>query len=60
MLSIEAGTNKAGLGVGVAAFYVFLIIYGFGIDVCGVVFYSELFPIISEPKVQRCASVLLL
>ena len=40
----EAGTNKAGLGVGVAAFYVFLIIYSFGIDVCGVVFYSELFP----------------
>jgi hypothetical protein len=40
----EAGTNKAGLGVAVAAFYVFLIIYSFGIDVCGVVFYSELFP----------------
>jgi hypothetical protein len=40
----EAGTNKAGLGVGVAAFYVFLIIYSFGIDVCGVLFYSELFP----------------
>jgi len=39
-----AGTNKAGLGVAVAAFYVFLIIYSFGIDVCGVVFYSELFP----------------
>jgi len=39
-----AGTNKAGLGVGVAAFYVFLIVYSFGIDVCGVVFYSELFP----------------
>jgi hypothetical protein len=53
MLCIEAamvaeyaaeGTNKAGLGVGVAAFYVFLIIYSLGIDVCGVVFYSELFP----------------
>ena len=40
----EAGTNKAGLGVGVAAFYAFLIIYSLGIDVCGVVFYSELFP----------------
>lgn len=39
-----AGTNKAGLGVGVAAFYIFLIVYSFGIDVCGVVFYSELFP----------------
>jgi sugar porter (SP) family MFS transporter len=53
MLCIEAaivslyaaeGTNKAGLGVGVAAFYTFLIIYSVGVDVCGVVFYSELFP----------------
>jgi len=43
-LYAEAGTNKAGLGVGVAAFYVFLIFYSLGIDVCGVVFYSELFP----------------
>jgi MFS family permease len=43
-LYAEAGTNKAGLGVGVAAFYVFLIIYSLGIDVAGVVFYSELFP----------------
>ncbi len=40
----EAGTNKAGLGVGVAAFYVFLVIYSLGVDVAGVVFYSELFP----------------
>lgn len=29
-LYAEAGTNKAGLGVGVAAFYVFLIIYSLG------------------------------
>jgi MFS family permease len=43
-LYAPAGTNKAGLGVGVAAFYVFLIVYSLGIDVCGVVFYSELFP----------------
>lgn len=43
-LYAPAGTNKAGLGVAVAAFYVFLIIYSFGIGVCGVVFYSELFP----------------
>ena len=40
----EAGTNKAGLGVGVAALYIFLAIYGVGIDVAGVVFYGELFP----------------
>jgi MFS family permease len=39
-----AGTNKAGLGVGVAAFYVFLAFYSVGVDVAGVVFYSELFP----------------
>lgn len=58
-----AGTNKAGLGVGVAAFYVFLAFYSVGmltsinlpfkstinnifpgVDVCGVVFYAELFP----------------
>lgn len=43
-LYAAAGTNKAGLGVGVAAFYVFLVIYSLGIDVAGVVFYSELFP----------------
>jgi hypothetical protein len=40
----EAGTNKVGLGFGVAAFYVFLIIYSLGVDVAGAVFYSELFP----------------
>lgn len=39
-----AGTNKAGLGVGVFAFYAFLAVYSIGIDVAGVVFYSELFP----------------
>ncbi|KAF2492557.1 MFS general substrate transporter [Lophium mytilinum] len=39
-----AGTNKAGLGVGVAAFYCFLAVYSVGIDVAGVVFYGELFP----------------
>lgn len=40
----DAGANKAGLGVGVFAFYAFVAIYGFGIDVCGVVWYSEIFP----------------
>ena len=39
-----AGTNKAGLAVGVFAFYAFLAVYSIGIDVAGVVFYSELFP----------------
>lgn len=43
-LYADEGTNKAGLAVGVAAFYVFIVIYSFGIDVAGVVFYSELFP----------------
>ena len=38
------GTNKAGLGVAVAAFYIFLIVYSVGIESCGIVFYSELFP----------------
>jgi len=40
----EAGTNKAGLRAGVAAFYIFLAVYSVGVDVAGVVFYSELFP----------------
>src|SRR6266702_7046181 len=40
----EAGTNKVGVGFGVAALYIFLAIYGVGIDVAGVVFYGELFP----------------
>ena len=38
----EAGTNKAGLRMGVAAAYLFLMVYSIGIDVAGVVFYSEL------------------
>jgi MFS family permease len=38
----EAGTNKAGLRMGVAAAYIFLMVYSVGIDVAGVVFYSEL------------------
>ena len=36
--------NKAGLGVGVAAFYLFIVLYAAGIDATGTVFYSELFP----------------
>ena len=40
----DEGTNKAGLAMGVAAFYIFLAVYSVGIDVAGVTFYSELFP----------------
>ncbi|KAF2822974.1 MFS general substrate transporter [Ophiobolus disseminans] len=40
----EAATNKAALAAGVAMFYLFLAVYSMGIDVAGVVFYSELFP----------------
>lgn len=39
-----AGTNKVGLSFGVVAFYAFLAVYSVGIDVCGVVWYSEVFP----------------
>ncbi|KAF2015641.1 MFS general substrate transporter [Aaosphaeria arxii CBS 175.79] len=38
------GTNKAALAAGVAMFYLFLAVYSMGVDVAGVVFYSELFP----------------
>ena len=40
----DASFNPAGLGVGVFALYAFVGIYGLGIDVCGVVWYSEIFP----------------
>ena len=40
----NAGENKTGLAFGVVAFYAFLAVYGLGIDVCGVVWYSEIFP----------------
>lgn len=36
--------NQAGLRMGVAAAYIFLAFYSVGVDVAGVVFYSELFP----------------
>jgi hypothetical protein len=42
--SFGGTTNKAGLRMGVAATYLFLAVYSVGVDVCGVVFYSELFP----------------
>jgi MFS family permease len=40
----DEATNKAALGAGVAMFYLFLVVYSMGVDVAGVVFYSELFP----------------
>lgn len=40
----SSGTNKAGLGVGVFALYLFMFIYSLGVDVGGYVFYSEIFP----------------
>ena len=40
----DAGTNKAGLGVGVAAFYVFLVFFAIGLDAAGWVMLSEIFP----------------
>lgn len=41
----ETGSNnEAGLRMGVAATYIFLAFYSVGVDVAGVVFYSELFP----------------
>ena len=45
MVASFTGTdNKVGLGFGVFAFYAFVAVYGLGIDVCGVVWYSEIFP----------------
>lgn len=41
---IPAVPNLAALQAGVAMFYIFLLFYGCGIDVAGVVFYSEIFP----------------
>lgn len=40
----EAGTNKAGLGVGVAALYIFLVFFSFGMDAASWVVLSEIFP----------------
>ena len=40
----NAGENQVGLAFGVVAFYVLLAVYSLGVDVCGVVWYSEVFP----------------
>ncbi|KFZ05695.1 hypothetical protein V501_08116 [Pseudogymnoascus sp. VKM F-4519 (FW-2642)] len=36
--------NKAGLAMGVAAFYLFLAVFSVGVDVVAFVYYSEIFP----------------
>jgi len=41
---IPAVPNVPALKAGVAMFYIFLLFYGCGVDVAGVVFYSEVFP----------------
>lgn len=43
-LYATAGTNKAGLGVGICAFFVFLVFYAVGVDAAGFVWLSEIFP----------------
>ncbi|KAH8702278.1 general substrate transporter [Talaromyces proteolyticus] len=40
----EAGTNKAGLGVGVAALFAFLLFFSMGMDAATWVIISEIFP----------------
>jgi len=40
----EAGTNHAGLKMGVAAIYIFLLFYTVSFDSAGLVFFSEVFP----------------
>lgn len=40
----EVGTNKAGLGFGVAALYTFLVFFAIGLDAAGWVLLSEIFP----------------
>lgn len=40
----DEGTNTAGLGVGVAALYVFLLFFALGMDAASWVVLSEIFP----------------
>lgn len=40
----DSGTNRAGLGVGVAALYVFLVFYALGMEAASWVIPSEIFP----------------
>ncbi|KAK5044372.1 hypothetical protein LTR84_011322 [Exophiala bonariae] len=47
---ILAEPNKAALRAAVAAFYVFVFIYGCGVDVAGIVFDAEIYPNHLRPK----------
>jgi MFS family permease len=49
-LFADAGTNKAGLGVGVCALYVFLAFFAIGLDAAGWVLISEIFPTFIRAK----------
>ena len=40
----KTGTNKVGLSFGVVALYLLVALNGLGVDSCGVVWYSEIFP----------------
>ncbi|KAH0842768.1 Sugar transporter family protein [Fonsecaea pedrosoi] len=45
MVASFAGTdNTSGLAMGVAALFLFEVVYSCGVDVAGIVFYSEVFP----------------
>ena len=46
----ETLTNKAGLGVGVAAFYMFIAFFSCGLEVSVSVYLSEIFPTHIRPK----------
>ncbi|KAL6246340.1 hypothetical protein RBB50_006576 [Rhinocladiella similis] len=41
---VPAVPNKAALRAAVAAFYMFIYIYGCGVDVAGIVFFGEIYP----------------
>ncbi|KAH0847249.1 MFS transporter, SP family, sugar:H+ symporter [Fonsecaea pedrosoi] len=49
-LYADTGENKAGLGVAVAATYMFAVFYDPGIDANSAVFFSEIFPNHIRPK----------
>jgi len=39
-----SGTNKVGLGFGVVALYLVVIFYCLGVEACGSIFFSEIYP----------------
>ncbi|OAG43644.1 hypothetical protein AYO21_02230 [Fonsecaea monophora] len=50
----SAGTNKAGLKMGVAAAYIFLAFFSVGVDVAGITFFAEAFPNNARAKGVAC------